>query len=58
MSSLPYARAKKQNEEALSSYFDILEDTYNEHKLYDKPAIVFNVDETGFPFSPDPIKGL
>ena len=37
-SALSYARAKGQNEEALSSYFDILEDTFNEHKLHDKPA--------------------
>ena len=58
MSSLSYARAKGQNEEALSSYFDILEDTYNEHKLYDKPALVFNMDETGLPLNPDPIKGI
>ena len=39
-------------------YFDILEDTYNEHKLYDKSALVFNMDETGLPLNPDPIKGI
>ena len=58
MSALSYARAKGQNKEALSSYFDVLEDTYNEHKLHDKPALVFNMDETGLPLSPDPIKGV
>ena len=38
-----------QNEEPLSNYFDILEDTFNEHKLHDKPASVFNMDKTGIP---------
>lgn len=57
-SALSYARAKGQNEEALSSYFDILEDTFNEHKLHDKPASVFNMDETGMPLSPAPLKGV
>lgn len=57
-SALSYARAKGQNEEALSSYFDILEDTFSEHKLHDKPALVFNMDETGMPLSPVPLKGV
>lgn len=57
-SALSYARAKGQNTEALSSYFDILEDTFNEHKLHDKPNLVFNMDETGLPLSPVPIKGV
>ena len=57
-SALSYARAKGQNVEALSSYFDILEDTFNEHKLHDKPNLVFNMDETGLPLSQDPIKGV
>lgn len=57
-SGLSYARAKGQNTEALCSYFDILEDTFNEHKLHDKPALVFNMDETGLPLSPAPPKGV
>ena len=57
-SALSYARAKGQDEEALSSYFDILEDTFNEHKLHDKPGLVFNMDETGMPLSPAPLKGV
>ena len=55
---MAYARAKGQNTEALSSYFDILEDTFSEHKLHDKPALIFNMDETGLPLSPAPIKGV
>ena len=57
-SALSYARAKGQDEEALSIYFDILEDTFNEHKLHDKPGLVFNMDETGMPLSPAPLKGV
>lgn len=57
-SALLYARAKGQNTEALFSYFDILEDTFSEHKLHDKPALIFNMDETGLPLSPAPIKGV
>ena len=57
-SALSYARAKGQNEEALSNYFDVLEETLDEHKLHDKPALIFNVDETGLPLSPSPPKGV
>ena len=57
-SALSYARAKGQNTEALSSYFDILEDTFSEHKLHDKPSLIFNIDETALPLSPAPIKGV
>ena len=35
-----------------------LEDTFNEHKLHDKPGLVFNMDETGMPLSPAPLKGV
>jgi len=57
-SALSYARVQGQNEEALSSYFDILEDTFSEHKIHDKPALVFNMDETGLPLSPIPLEGV
>ena len=57
-SALSYARAKGQNEEALSNYFDVLEETLDEHKLHDKPALIFNVDETGLPLSPSLPKGV
>ena len=41
-------RAKATTKEALSSYFDELEKIIDKYNLKDKPANIYNVDETNF----------
>ena len=49
-----YARAMASNPEIINNYFDLLESTLVENDLLDKPAQIFNIDETGMPLDPSP----
>ena len=40
------------NEETLTEYFDLLEDTLKQHDLQNSPSQIYNVDETGIPLDP------
>ena len=53
------ARAKASSDpEVFQHYFDLLESTLIEYNIGDKPAQIFNMDETGVPLSPDLPKGV
>ena len=52
------ARYLATNDETLKNYFDLLEKTMEKHKLTDKPCLIFNMDESGMPLSPKPLKIL
>ena len=55
-SSLCKARALATNHEVIDQYFDILEEALTVNNLFDKPHQVFNLDETGVPLDPKPLK--
>ena len=40
----------------LEQYFDVLEKTFTEYDLMQKPHMIFNIDETGVPFDPCPLR--
>ena len=50
------ARYLATNRDTLDKYFDLLEETMEKYNLIDKPCQVFNMDETGMPLSPKPLK--
>ena len=49
-----YARAMASDPAVISNYYDLLERTLVENNLLDKPAQIFNMDETGMPLDPSP----
>ena len=53
---LSYVRAMATDEDTLNRYYDMLEDTLRINKLFDKPACIFNCDETGLPLCPKSMK--
>ena len=55
---LSKARAMAADPGSLREYFDVLEDTLTKNNLMDKPNLIFNMDESGFPLSPKAIKGI
>ena len=44
------------NRETMDQYFTLLHDTLLTHDLLNKPAQIYNVDESGMPFNPRPPK--
>ena len=60
VSQLAYARAVAQDPEVISAYYDLLEETLVKNDLMDKPAQIFNCDESGFPLDhkPGKVNGL
>ena len=42
--------------EVINRYFDLLEETLERAELEDKPAQIFNMDETGMPLDPKSLK--
>ena len=44
------------NQETIDHYFSLLHDTLVTHDLLNKPTQIYNVDETGIPFNPFPLK--
>ena len=55
---LSQARARATDEEVMDNYFDLLETTLQEYDLLGKPGQIFNLDESGFPLNPKPLKGV
>ena len=47
-----YARAMASDPEVIDNYYDLLECTLCDNDLMDKPAQIFNLDETGMPLDP------
>ena len=55
---LSQARSKATDPEVVSLYFNMLEQTMSEYCLFDCPAQIFNMDETGMPLSPPQVKSV
>ncbi len=54
--TLSLARASASDRNVLESYFDELESTLEANELMDKPCLIYNMDETGMPLDPKPLK--
>ena len=55
---LSFSRAIASDRESINSYFDLLEETLLENNILNKPSNIFNLDESGFPLNPRPLKVL
>ena len=53
---LSYVRAVANNPDVINNYFDLLEDTLHDNGLTNRPAQIFNCDETGMSFTHKPPK--
>ena len=56
--TLSVARANALKRESINNYFDILEKTLEDSDLCEQPALIYNMDETGFPLDPKPLKTI
>ena len=54
--TLSLARANATDRVVIDNYFDELERALDENRLIDRPCQIFNMDETGMPFDPQPLK--
>lgn len=55
---LSFARAAASSRESIDDYFDLLEKTLADSGLVNYPTLIFNMDETGFPLDPKPLKSI
>ena len=53
-SKVAYRRALASTPATISAYFDILEDTIKSNNLENSPHLIFNCDESGFPYTNHP----
>ena len=53
---LSLARASAADHDVIMRYFDLLERTLEDNDLHDKPCQLFNMDKTGMPLDPRPLK--
>ena len=53
---LAYSRMVSSTSKILDNYFDILESTFVENDLCDKPFQIYNVDESNIPLDPPAVK--
>ena len=53
---LGLARAKATDRECINKYFELLEVTLKDNKIFNNPSRIFNCDETGMPLSPKGVK--
>ena len=51
-----HVRMGAMNQETMDHYFTLLHETLTVHNLLDKPAQIYNIDESGVPFNPRPPK--
>lgn len=58
VSSVTISRAKASDPEVISTYFDMLEKCLLENNLMNKPAQIFNIDETGMPLDAKHCTGI
>lgn len=56
--SIGRARYLATNRDMVNRYFDLLEETISKSKLKDKPCQIYNMDESGMPLNPKPLKTL
>ena len=56
--TLSYARAVASSRDIVDDYFDLLQETMIQNGLSNKPALIFNCDESGFPLSPNAVGKL
>ena len=49
-----YTRLVASDPEIINNYYNLLELTLSDNDLFDKPAQIFNIDETGMPLVPSP----
>ena len=54
--TLSIARASASTKASIDSYFDILEHILKETGIGDYPGLIFNMDESGFPLDPKPLR--
>ena len=52
--SAAHVRMDAVNKETMEHYFSLLEDTLADHNLLNSPTQIYNVDESGVPFDPNP----
>lgn len=52
--STAHVRMDAVNRETMDQYFALLKDVMEEHRLFDKPSQIYNVDESGVPLDPRP----
>ena len=52
------AMAMAMDRTSIDKYFNILENTLKDNCILDKAKHIFNVDESGFPLSPKPLKTI
>ena len=50
--STAHCRMDAMSKEAVEGYYDLLEDTLSEYDLFNAPAQLYNMDESGMPLSP------
>ena len=55
---LSLSRASASTKECIDNYFDVLEKVLNDNDLRDQPSLIFNMDETGIPLDPKPLKTI
>ena len=53
---LSMARAMASDRDVIDRYFNMLEDCLRSNEILDKPARIFNCDETGVPLNPKSLK--
>jgi len=56
--SLGRTRYLATNQDMLERYFDQLEEQMEDLNLLDKPGQIFNIDESGMPLNPKPLKTI
>ena len=56
--SLSISRAKASSPESLKRYYSLLEQILTKYGLTNDAALIFNMDESGFPLDPKPLKGV
>ena len=54
--TLSLARASASSKKSIDNYFDMLEQILNETGLCGYPGLIYNMDESGFPLDPKPLR--
>ena len=54
--TLSMSRASATTKDCIDGYFDVFEKVLDDNGLHDQPSLIFNMDETGFPLDPKPMK--
>ena len=49
-----HVRMDSTNKNTIEAYYNLLEETLQEHNLSDHPGQIYNMDESGIPLDPHP----